>query len=136
MEIVPLGPGFAAELRGVTLAEIAADTPAYEETRAAFEQHSVIVLRSPRLRRTGLRPSAHDHGRPRNKHPGRGPYDDPIYFWQQRVLGSEGTVVVSEIPDQTEDRCNARAYAVPIVPERLHASGGEVGKAVSDVGAI
>ena len=25
MEIAPLGPGFAAELRGVTLAEIAAD---------------------------------------------------------------------------------------------------------------
>ena len=38
MEIVPLGPGFTAELRGVTLVEIAADTPAYEETRAAFEQ--------------------------------------------------------------------------------------------------
>src|SRR6476646_9969046 len=45
MEIVPLGLGFTAELRGVTLAEIAADTPAYEETRAAFEQHSVIIFR-------------------------------------------------------------------------------------------
>ena len=45
MEIVPLGPGFAAELRGLTLAEIAADTAAYKETRAAFEQHSVIVFR-------------------------------------------------------------------------------------------
>jgi len=45
MEIVPLGPGFAAELRGVTLAEIAADDAAYKETRAAFEQHSVIVFR-------------------------------------------------------------------------------------------
>jgi alpha-ketoglutarate-dependent 2,4-dichlorophenoxyacetate dioxygenase len=29
----------------VTLAEIAADTAAYKETRAAFEQHSVIVFR-------------------------------------------------------------------------------------------
>ena len=45
MEIVPLGPGFAAELRGVTLAEIAADDAAYKETRAALEQHSVIVFR-------------------------------------------------------------------------------------------
>jgi alpha-ketoglutarate-dependent 2,4-dichlorophenoxyacetate dioxygenase len=44
-QIVPLGPGFAAELRGVTLAEIAADDAAYKETRAAFEQHSVIVFR-------------------------------------------------------------------------------------------
>ena len=45
MEIVPLGPGFAAELRGVTLAEIAADDAAYKETRAAFEEHSVLVFR-------------------------------------------------------------------------------------------
>ena len=45
MEIVPLGPGFAAELRGVTLAEIAADDAAYKEARAALEEHSVIVFR-------------------------------------------------------------------------------------------
>src|SRR5438105_8775722 len=45
MEIAPLGPGFAAELRGVTLAEIAADHAAYKEARAALEQHSVIVFR-------------------------------------------------------------------------------------------
>src|SRR5437016_13714055 len=45
MEIIPLGPGFAAELRGITLAEVAADDAAYQETRAALEQHSVIVFR-------------------------------------------------------------------------------------------
>ena len=45
MEIVPLGPGFAAELRGVTLAEIAADDVAYAVARAAFEEHSVLVFR-------------------------------------------------------------------------------------------
>ena len=45
MEIVPLGPGFAAELRGVTLAEIAADDAAYAAARAAFEEHSVLVFR-------------------------------------------------------------------------------------------
>ena len=45
MEIVPLGPGFAAELRGVTLAEVATDDRAYEATRAAFEEHSVLVFR-------------------------------------------------------------------------------------------
>ena len=49
MEIVPLGPGFAAELRGVTLAEISADPAAYEETRAAFEAHSVLVFRGQDL---------------------------------------------------------------------------------------
>ena len=45
MEVVPLGPGFAAELRGVTLADIAADDAAYAAVRAAFEEHSVLVFR-------------------------------------------------------------------------------------------
>jgi alpha-ketoglutarate-dependent 2,4-dichlorophenoxyacetate dioxygenase len=45
MEIVPLGAGFAAELRGLTLADVAADDDAYRQTRAAFEQHSVLVFR-------------------------------------------------------------------------------------------
>ena len=45
MEIVSLPPGFAAELRGVTLADVAADDSAYDKVRAAFEQHSVIVFR-------------------------------------------------------------------------------------------
>ena len=45
MDIVPLGPGFAAELRGVTLADVASDDTAYAATRAAFEEHSVLVLR-------------------------------------------------------------------------------------------
>ena len=43
MEIVPLGPGFAAELRGVTLSDVAADDAAYGAVRAAFEEHSVLV---------------------------------------------------------------------------------------------
>jgi alpha-ketoglutarate-dependent 2,4-dichlorophenoxyacetate dioxygenase len=38
MEIVPVGPGFAAELRGVVLGDIA-------RQRAAFEEHSVLLLR-------------------------------------------------------------------------------------------
>src|ERR1700722_9050028 len=46
MEIVPLGPGFAAELRGVTLADVAAHDAAYAAVRAAFEQHSVLVFRN------------------------------------------------------------------------------------------
>jgi alpha-ketoglutarate-dependent 2,4-dichlorophenoxyacetate dioxygenase len=45
MEIVSLGPGFAAELRGVTLADIAADEAVYTAARAAFEEHSVLVFR-------------------------------------------------------------------------------------------
>ncbi|OBH71755.1 taurine catabolism dioxygenase TauD [Mycobacterium mantenii] len=45
MEIVPLGPGFAAELRGVTIHDVAAADAAYAAVRAAFEEHSVLVLR-------------------------------------------------------------------------------------------
>ena len=45
MDVVPLGPGFAAELRGITLADIAADDAAYDAARAALEEHSVLVFR-------------------------------------------------------------------------------------------
>ncbi len=45
MEIVPLGPGFAAELRGVGLAEVAAQPKTYAAVRAAFEEHSVLLFR-------------------------------------------------------------------------------------------
>src|SRR4029450_7333632 len=49
MEIIPLGPGFAAELRGITLAQVAADDAAYNEARTAFEEHSVIVFRGQQV---------------------------------------------------------------------------------------
>jgi alpha-ketoglutarate-dependent 2,4-dichlorophenoxyacetate dioxygenase len=45
MDVVPLGPGFAAELRGVTIADVASDDAAYAAARAAFEEHSVLVFR-------------------------------------------------------------------------------------------
>jgi alpha-ketoglutarate-dependent 2,4-dichlorophenoxyacetate dioxygenase len=45
MEIIPLGPGFAAELRGLTLAEVAAKTDVYTQVRATFERHSVLIFR-------------------------------------------------------------------------------------------
>ena len=49
MDIVPLGPGFAAELRGATLGDIAADDASYAAARAAFEQHSVLVFRGQQV---------------------------------------------------------------------------------------
>src|SRR3954466_15155255 len=45
MDVVPLGPGFAAELRAITLKDVAADDAAYAAVRAAFEEHSVLVFR-------------------------------------------------------------------------------------------
>jgi alpha-ketoglutarate-dependent 2,4-dichlorophenoxyacetate dioxygenase len=46
MQIVPIGPGFGAELRGVTLADVANDDAAYAAVRAAFEEHSVLLFRN------------------------------------------------------------------------------------------
>src|SRR6516162_2276598 len=45
MDIVPLGPGFATELRGVTIADVAQHDAVYQAVRAAFEAHSVLVFR-------------------------------------------------------------------------------------------
>src|SRR5436309_9659384 len=49
MDVVPLGPGFAAELRGVTLKDVASDAAAYAAVRAAFEEHSVLVFRGQQV---------------------------------------------------------------------------------------
>jgi alpha-ketoglutarate-dependent 2,4-dichlorophenoxyacetate dioxygenase len=46
MQIIPLGPDFGAEVRGVSLAEVAASDAAYKDIRAAFEAHSVLVFRN------------------------------------------------------------------------------------------
>jgi len=45
MELKMLGPGFAAEVRGVGLADVAERDEAYAWVRAAFEAHSVLVFR-------------------------------------------------------------------------------------------
>ena len=45
MKFIPLGPGFAAEVRGAGMADVAASREAYAEVRAAFEEHSVLVFR-------------------------------------------------------------------------------------------
>jgi alpha-ketoglutarate-dependent 2,4-dichlorophenoxyacetate dioxygenase len=49
VKVIPLGPGFAAELPGVTLAEISADDDTYRQARAAFEQYSVLVFRDQQV---------------------------------------------------------------------------------------
>ena len=45
MEVRTLGPGFAAEVRGVGLADVAQSDSAYRAVRAAFEEHSVLLFR-------------------------------------------------------------------------------------------
>lgn len=45
MELVPLGPGFGVEVRGVSMLDVASDAEAYAAVRAAFEEHSLLVFR-------------------------------------------------------------------------------------------
>jgi len=45
MDVIALGAGFGAEMRGITMADIASDVAAYAAARAAFEEHSLLVLR-------------------------------------------------------------------------------------------
>jgi alpha-ketoglutarate-dependent 2,4-dichlorophenoxyacetate dioxygenase len=45
IQAVPLGPGFAAEIRGAGLADVVASDAAYAAVRAAFDEHSVLLFR-------------------------------------------------------------------------------------------
>ena len=45
MELVPLGPGFGVEVKGVSMLDVASDAEAYKAVRQAFETHSLLVFR-------------------------------------------------------------------------------------------
>ena len=45
MDVVPLASGFAAEIRGMGLVDVAASEAAYRAVRAALEEHSVLLFR-------------------------------------------------------------------------------------------
>jgi alpha-ketoglutarate-dependent 2,4-dichlorophenoxyacetate dioxygenase len=45
MELVPLGPGFGVEVRGITILDVATDAEAYKAVRSAFEENSLLVFR-------------------------------------------------------------------------------------------
>jgi alpha-ketoglutarate-dependent 2,4-dichlorophenoxyacetate dioxygenase len=45
MELVPLGPGFGVEVRGVSVLDVASDHDSYKAVRAAFEEHSLLLFR-------------------------------------------------------------------------------------------
>jgi alpha-ketoglutarate-dependent 2,4-dichlorophenoxyacetate dioxygenase len=49
MQTIPIGPGFGAEVRGVTIQDVANDDAAYKDVRAAFEEHSVLVFRGQQV---------------------------------------------------------------------------------------
>jgi alpha-ketoglutarate-dependent 2,4-dichlorophenoxyacetate dioxygenase len=45
MELVPMGPGFGVEVRGVSILDVAIDADAYKAVRTAFEDHSLLLFR-------------------------------------------------------------------------------------------
>ncbi len=49
MELVPLGPGFGVEVKGVSLLDVATDAQAYKAVRDAFETHSLLVFRDQEI---------------------------------------------------------------------------------------
>src|SRR5476649_1031179 len=49
MELVPMGPGFGVEVRGVSILDVAVDADAYKAVRAAFEEHSLLVFRDQKI---------------------------------------------------------------------------------------
>jgi alpha-ketoglutarate-dependent 2,4-dichlorophenoxyacetate dioxygenase len=45
MELIALGPNFGVEVRGIGLIDVASSDSAYRATRAALEEHSILVFR-------------------------------------------------------------------------------------------
>jgi len=91
MDIVPLGPGFAAELRGVTLDDIAADDTAYAAARAAFEQHSVLVFRGQAVTDEGQLAFSRRFGPPEVTKVGS--LGNGTHFITLTTIGPDGKVV-------------------------------------------
>ena len=91
MDVIPLGPGFAAELRGVTLADIAADDTAYAAARAAFEDHSVLVFRGQEVTDEGQLAFSRRFGPPEVTKVGS--LGTGTHFITLTTIGEDGKVV-------------------------------------------
>jgi alpha-ketoglutarate-dependent 2,4-dichlorophenoxyacetate dioxygenase len=94
MDIIPLGPGFAAELRGVTLADITADDAAYTAARAAFEEHSVLVFRDQSVSDEGQLAFSRRFGPPEVTKVGSG--GAGTHFVILSTIGEDGKVVPAD----------------------------------------
>jgi alpha-ketoglutarate-dependent 2,4-dichlorophenoxyacetate dioxygenase len=45
LELVPFGPEFGAEVRGIGLIDVACNDSVYRSIRAALEEHSLLLFR-------------------------------------------------------------------------------------------
>jgi hypothetical protein len=49
MELIALGPKFGVEVRGIGLIDVTSSDSVYRATRAALEEHSILVVRKNRV---------------------------------------------------------------------------------------
>jgi len=91
MDVIPCGPGFGAELRGITLSDVASDDDAYAAVRAAFEEHSVLVLRDQDVSDDVQLAFSRRFGEPEVTKVGT--QGTGTYFVVLTTIGSDGTVV-------------------------------------------
>ncbi len=94
MEIHPLGPGFAAELRGIGLREATTDDAAYGAVRAAFEEHSVLVFRDQDVTDEGQLAFSRRFGPPEITKVGSA--SAGTYFAVLTTIGEDGKVVPAD----------------------------------------
>jgi alpha-ketoglutarate-dependent 2,4-dichlorophenoxyacetate dioxygenase len=94
MEILPLGPGFAAELRGIGLRDATMDDAAYDAVRAAFEEHSVLVFRDQDVTDEGQLAFSRRFGPPEITKVGSA--SSGTYFAVLTTIGEDGKVVPAD----------------------------------------
>src|SRR2546421_11297688 len=94
MDILPLGPGFAAELRGITLRDATADDAAYASVRAAFEDHSVLVFRNQDVTDEGQLAFSRRFGTPEITKVGSA--SAGTFFAALTTIGEDGKVVPAD----------------------------------------
>jgi alpha-ketoglutarate-dependent 2,4-dichlorophenoxyacetate dioxygenase len=94
MEILPLGPGFAAELRGITLRDATVDDAGYAAVRAAFEDHSVLVFRDQDVTDEGQLAFSQRFGTPETTKVGSA--SAGTFFAVLTTIGDDGKVVPAD----------------------------------------
>jgi alpha-ketoglutarate-dependent 2,4-dichlorophenoxyacetate dioxygenase len=91
MDVILCGPGFGAELRGVTLSDVVSDDDTYAAVRAAFEEHSLLVLRDQDVSDDVQLAFSRRFGQPEVTKVGT--QGTGTYFVVLTTIGPDGTVV-------------------------------------------
>src|ERR1700728_3173004 len=91
MDIIQIGPGFSAEICGVTLSDVANDDAIYNAVRAAFEEHSVLLFRGQEISGEGQLAFSRRFGPPETTKVGS--IGTGTHFVILTTIGPDGNVV-------------------------------------------